>query len=429
MSDSTQHRNDGLALRTYIKFSNKAAPLLQRVLKRRLAKGKEDPVRYTEKLSITDVTRPDGELIWMHGVGLGEVLALRGLIQAIANKQPEINFLVTSSTRASAEVFNSNKPDNTIHQFLPIDTKPQITSFLDHWQPDLSLWAEQDLWPALVFHTHTRSIPLVLLNARMNTKSYRSRARLSSLYKDLYSRFEWISAQDANTAENMNKLGANATVGGSLKTATVALTDNVEIRESFERDLNSRTCWLVASSHQQDEALALQAHVKLLVHQPDALLIIAPRIIDRKAEIITAIEANNLKVSSRSNNEPVQQCNVYLADSFGEMGLWYRLCACAFIGGSMSDVQGHNPWEAAVLGCAIVHGPNTENFQHDYQTLQQHNAATRVTNADQLLQALTDTQRINRTASRAKQLVHSNSSNVTTLANRVLDTLASHKAA
>lgn len=393
------------------------------ILNRRLSRGKEHPQRYKEKLAITSTPRPAGTLLWMHGVGLGEVLALRGLIEAIHCHRPDINFLITSSTKTSAEVFAANLPVSTTHQFLPVDSTPQIKTFLNHWQPDLSVWAEQDLWPAMVCHTHQQSIPLVLLNARMNKKSYRSRARLKSLYADLYKRFAWISAQDDLTATHMASLGAEVTVGGSLKTASVPLHDNTDKRETFENNINGRPCWLLASSHREDEALALKAHHLLQQQHPDALLIIAPRVIDRKEEIAESARATGFTTACRSDIQSAADCDVYIADTFGEMGIWYRICRCAFIGGSMNDVQGHNPWEAAVLGCAVIHGPNTANFQSDYDTLQQHNAATRVTHESQLLQTLTDTQRTVSTARNARLLAQNNNQQVKVLANRLIQTL------
>ena len=392
-------------------------------LKRRLKNGKEHPQRYTEKLGEVSAARPPGPLIWLHGVGLGEVLALRGLIRSINTRKPDINFLVTSSTRTSAEVFCNNLPVNTTHQFLPADSKPFIKKFLDHWQPNLSVWVEQDLWPALVYHTHARSIPLVLLNARMNEKSYRARARLKSLFGDLYKRFEWISAQDNQTTAHMQSLGANVTTGGSLKTVSVPLHDHTTERHEFEQAIDGRQCWLLASSHAEDEALALKTHSKLVQQQPDALLIIAPRVIERKSEIIETAIAHGMKVACRSDNQSPSQCNVYIADTFGEMGIWYRVSPCAFIGGSMSHIQGHNPWEAAVLGCAIVHGPNTENFLSDYQLLKQHHAATCISHEKQLLQIITDPQRIKTTSENAMRLTQSNNQQVELLADRLIETL------
>lgn len=421
---------DGLALRSYLLLSRITPPLMRVVLKRRLKRNKEHPTRYTEKLGITSDLRPAGTLVWMHGVGLGEVLALRGLIVSLHKKNSDLSFLVTSSTKVSAEVFSSNMTPNTIHQFLPLDAMSYVTKFLNHWQPDISVWAEQDLWPAMVVKTHQRNIPLIIVNARMNEKAYQSRARLGSLYADLYKRFNSISAQDQSTAKHMNQLGARATVGGSLKTAATPLADNPDKRIEFSKCIAHRQCWLLASSHHEDEALAISAHKTLTLRHPTALLIIAPRLTNRHHEIIGQCNKYNMNVATRSTDEPLQaHHNIYLADTFGEMGIWYRLVRAAFIGGSMSPVQGHNPWEAVALNCTVIHGPNVDNFSSDYATLQQHAAAICVTNKEQLLTTLEDNAGLQQACTNAKNLIAMQHSTISAIADQLIADLPNHRAA
>lgn len=381
-------RQDGLALRCYLAFSNFSEPLYRIGLRRRLKRSREDPLRYREKLGYTARHRPEGRLIWLHGVGLGEVLALRSLIDALDAKQAHLSFLVTSSTNTSAGVFEKNCPPNTIHQFLPVDAPGPIGRFLDHWQPEVSVWAEQDLWPALVYYTHKRRIPLAIVNARMNATSYRSRARAARLYKDLYTRFEFISAQDDNTAAHMQLLGARVTTGGSLKAAAIPLDDPVAARTKIELQLKHRLLWLAASSHRADETLALQAHQQLLKAEPEALLIIAPRFPNRTNEINDLCDRFGLRTAVRSRDDSPDNAQAYIADTFGEMGLWYRICCCALIGGTNSTIEGHNPWEAAALNCAITHGPNTANFNPDYQSLAKHHAAQQISSAADIFSVL-----------------------------------------
>lgn len=411
---------DGLALRSYLLFSNIAEPLYRFGIKRRLKRDKENPDRYQEKFGLIDIQRPAGTVIWMHGVGLGEVLALRSLIAALQQQRNELFFLVTSSTRASADVFAANQPAHSVHQFLPVDARLPVNRFLDHWRPDLSVWAEQDLWPALVYHTHQRDIPLALVNARMNYHSYRSRARVRSLYQNLFQRFKWISAQDRETAEHMRKLGASVTVGGSLKASVTPLSDPVDLRIEFTRQVMGRYLWLLASSHREDETLAMEAHRQLLQHHPDALLIIAPRYIQRKDDIASQCNESGLTASIRSDSADPGNSQVYVADTFGEMGLWYRVCQVAFIGGSNSTVQGHNPWEAAALHCAVMHGPNTDNFRLDYQELTDHNAATCIENCDQIVDALLNPSLQKKQATNAHALAIQNNNKIKSLAATLL---------
>ncbi|UYV37502.1 3-deoxy-D-manno-octulosonic acid transferase [Rhodobacteraceae bacterium D3-12] len=393
-------RPAGLALRGWLALSWLLQPLLPRHLKKRLKRGKEHPTRWREKLGHPSAARPDGQLIWMHAVGLGEALALRGLIARMQAQTKGLNFLVTSSTRASAEVFTRNLPPNTIHQFAPLDAPGPARRFLAHWQPDLSIWAEQELWPGLVYRTDRAAIPLALVNARMNDAAFERRARGAALYRDILPRFALISAQDAKTADHLATLGAPMVqTHGSLKPASPALTDAPADRAALMDTLNARPVWLAASTHPEDEALCIAAHATLLQTRPDALLVLVPRLPERAADILTTLQSADLTTARHSTNEPItSETQIYLADTFGELGLFYRLAHAAFIGGTMNDTEGHNPWEAARLGCAILHGPRTANFAADYAALDAANAAQLADQPDTLAAALTDPALVGQTA-------------------------------
>ena len=392
MADSHQMPKTGALLRAYLLAVRGLGPLLPGYLRRRLKRGKEDPARWREKLGMASLPRPAGPLVWLHAVGLGEVMALRGLIAAMGQARPECSFLVTSSARSSALAFGGNMPPRTQHQFLPLDAPGPVARFLTHWQPDLSVWAEQDLWPGLVVATHQRGIPLALINARMNARAFGARARFRSLYADLYARFAHISAQDTDTARHLLALGATfVTVTGSLKAGAGPLVDQPEAREVLTTAMNGRKPWFAASTHAADEALAIAAQVQLFAEDPSHLLIIAPRDPPRWDSIMASCNAVGLSVAIRSQGaRPGPKDAVYLADTFGEMGLWYRLCPVALIGGGLGGTGGHNPWEAAHLGCGVLHGPNVANFTADYAALHGVGGATLVSDAMTLAVAVQD---------------------------------------
>ena len=351
----------------------RAIPLVApTILKRRLARGKDLPDRWREKLGEPSLPRPEGPLIWLHAVGLGETLALRGLIAALAEQAPQAEFLVTSTTRASAEVMAANLPPRTRHQFLPLDAPAYLARFLDHWRPSLSVWAEQDLWPGAVTATATRGIPLALVNARMNAEAYARRCRWTGLYADLFARFRLITAQDDATARHLQALGAKSvSVTGSLKAAAPPLSADPRKLAEAREALTGRNPVLLASSHAEDEFVALSA---LRAAHPRPLLFIAPRDPHRGAEIATRVAEHGLTATRRSAGQR-PTADVWIVDTFGEMGLWYRLCATTLIGGTFGPTEGHNPWEPAALGSAILHGPRTANFAADYTALHQAGAA------------------------------------------------------
>ena len=344
-------------------------------LRRRLARGREDPDRWREKLGEASVARPPGRLVWLHGVGVGEVMALRGLVLAMAEAAPDLNFLITSTARSSGQVIAANLPPRTLHQYLPLDAPAFAARFLDHWRPDLSVWAEQDLWPGLVTATHRRGIPLALVNARMNAQAFGRRRRGRGVLSAVYARFSMIAAQDDDTLRHLAALGARGgRVTGSLKAAAPVLSvieaDLATMRAAVAR----RKVWLAASTHAEDEVVALAAHRALVAQDADWLLVLVPRVPDRRAEIMAAVQAAGLRVTVRSQGQSPGG-DVYLADTFGELGLWYRLCPVTLMGGTFGPVEGHNPWEPAALGSAILHGPRVANFAADYAELDRVGAA------------------------------------------------------
>ncbi len=406
----------GLAARAYLAASPLIGLLAPMILRKRLRKGREDPLRWREKLGEPGLARPEGRLIWLHAVGIGEVMALRGFIAALSRLDPQASFLITSSARSSAQVIAGNLPERTFHQYLPLDTPVFLARFLDHWRPSLSIWAEQDLWPGAVLACQKRGIPLALINARMDAASFRKRNKIKSLFADLYAGFDLVSAQDPETASHLRQLGALAVQqDGSLKSAAPALNVDPAALAQMQNALAGRRLWVAASTHAEDEAVALAAQSRLWAQDPRWLLILVPRLPARAGQIATAL--STLRRSQGAMPGP--QTAVYLADSFGELGLWYRLAPIALIGGSFGPVEGHNPWEAAALGAAILHGPRVAHFRADYAQLAASKAARQVT-AEVLCDALLDPE-LPGLSVRAMELSRAARDRLDPLARQVLD--------
>lgn len=406
----------GFALRLYLGASYLFAPLSKRILRKRLARGKEHPTRWAEKQARLLAPRPKGPLIWLHAVGLGEVLSLRGLIARMATQRPDVSFLVTSTTRASAEVFGRNLPPRTIHQFLPIDAPRYRQRFLDHFRPDLCIWAEQDLWPGFVSDAARRGVPQAVVAARMNDASFQGHRKARGLYRDLYQAMALVTAQDQITADHLTQLGATVAVTGSLKPAAPTLNHDEAAFETLRKHCAHRFVWAVAPSHPADEAIATQAHHVLRETHPDALLIIAPRFPDRRDTF-----AQDIARKSKSEL-PAPHDPFWLCDTFGDLGLIYRLAQAVLIGGTNDTTQGHNPWEAAALQTAVFHGPFTENFRSDFATLDDQGGAVQVTSAAELAHLLS-TDDLNARAARASACIDSASAQTDRLATDLLGLL------
>jgi 3-deoxy-D-manno-octulosonic-acid transferase len=383
----------GSALSAYLAATHLAAPFARRHLQGRLARGKEDPDRWHEKRGVPSAARPPGPLAWLHAVGVGEVLALPGLARALRAARPDLSILITSSSRTSAEALAPNLPEGAIHQFLPLDIPRWRRRFLDHWRPDLSVWAERDLWPGFLDDLARRGIPTALVNARMDAASARQKARASGLFNDLYSRFALIETQDEATARHIAGFGippARIAVTGSLKTAAAPLADRPE-RPAVESALAGRRVWLAASTHAGEEAAVAEAHRMILAEDPGACLILAPRNPAEAEAATRGLQRHGIDATLLPpGNLPPRPAQAYVVDRIGQLGLWYRVAPAAFVGGSLDDTGGHNPWEPARLDCAILHGPNTWNFAADYAALAEAGAARAVTDAASLAAAVLD---------------------------------------
>lgn len=367
-------------------------PVMRAVLKRRIRQGKDDPARAGEKLGQPTVPRPDGPIVWVHAVGLGEVLALRPLIDALQVARPGLTVLVTSTARSSAQVIGRNLPPGALHQMLPLDGPDFMRRFLDYWQPALSVWSEQDLWPGAISDTAARGIPLAYVNARMNAASLASRARLAGLYRDMLRRFDLVCAQDAESAAHLRLLGADAVAEmRSLKPAAPPLRVDESELERLRHELAGRRVWVAASTHAADEGVVIAAQQRLWAVDPAWLLILTPRLPTRADEIAAALEAAGLGFVQRSRGGAIgPETAVLLADSFGELGLWYRLAESAFVGGSLGGAGGHNPWEAICLGVPVISGPDTANFRADYAELAALGLARQIPSGGAAAQQLAD---------------------------------------
>lgn len=382
----------GGLLRAYCALGSLAGPLAPAALRLRLLRGREHPQRWREKLGRTDAARPEGNLVWLHGVGMGEVLALRGLIAVLASRDANLSFLVTSMSRDSAVPLARNLPPRTVHQYLPLDCKSFVARFLDHWRPDLSVWSEQDIWPCMVREAHARKIPLAYVSARIRARSYARRRKARSLYRDVLSRFGLVLAQEDESARHLEGLGAPGKVDtcSPLKASCPPLADDPGLSSQMKKAVAGRFAWLAASTHEADEQVALEAQQKLAEKDRGALLVLAPRDPKRGESILKACEKMGMPASLRSKSMPAPRDLVFVADSFGEMGTWFRIAKAALIGGTFGDVGGHNPWEAAQLGCAVLHGPNVDNFRPDFAAFASADAARKVASAEDVADALSD---------------------------------------
>lgn len=341
-------------------------PFAPALLRRRAAAGKEDPARLSERLGRADRARPEGPLVWLHGVSVGESLSLLPLIEALNARAPETQILVTSGTRTSAELLARRLPPGVIHQYAPVDGPRTVARFLDHWRPDLGVFVESELWPNMILAARRRGVRLALVSARMTEASARGWTRVPAGARTLLSAFDLVLPQEAETADRLSRLGAQVGPFLSLKLAGGPLPCDMGELERLRAAIGERPVILAASTHPGEEEIIARA---FQAADRDALLVIAPRHPDRAAEIAASLTAQGFHVTRRSDGSPPGK-GIYLADTLGEMGLFFRLARAAIMGGSfLPGVGGHNPLEPARLGIAAVTGPHAFNARAVYDEM------------------------------------------------------------
>ncbi len=378
------------ALSLWLLATGLLAPIGPMILRRRLARGKEDPARWPEKLGRIALPRPDGNLIWLHAVSVGEGLSVLPLLRALTAR-PGVTVLLTCTTVTAMGLMQARVPDRVIVQYLPLDLPGPVARFLDHWRPDVAVMVESEFWPRLIHATHARGVPLILANARMSDRSAERWRRMRGLARAILGRFTLLTAPDAGMAARLKGLGADPArviVTGTLKRAAERLPVDPAALAQLRGVIGGRPLWLAASTHAGEEVAVAEAHRILCKGRPDALLILAPRHPARAAEIAEILDKAGLTHTWRSRGA-APEAQVYLADTLGEMGLWFDLCPVSFIGGSLvPGIGGHNAYEPALHGSAILHGPHVGNFADLYARLDAAGGAQPVADAAALAAVL-----------------------------------------
>jgi 3-deoxy-D-manno-octulosonic-acid transferase len=377
-----------MTLRLYRKLSFAMVPLAPALIKRRLKLGKEDPARIGERRGVSDDVRPHGPLIWIHGASVGEVLAAAALIEKL--RALDIRILLTSGTVTSAAIVARRFPSDIIHQYVPYDSPRYVARFLDHWRPSLALFIESDLWPNLILSSAARRLPMVLINGRMSPRSFPRWRRVYGTISALLEKFDICLAQSEVDAERFAALGSrNVVTTGNLKLDLAAPPADSLKLERLISVTRGRPVIVAASTHPGEEEVLIETHRTLSGFFPSLLTIIVPRHPDRGAAVARMIAASGLKPALRSREDlPSAATDVYVADTLGELGLFYRLAPTVFMGGSLVEHGGQNPIEAVKLGASIVHGPHVFNFSDVYAALDGAGGARRAETREALVKQL-----------------------------------------
>ncbi len=372
-------------VKLYFFFSLLLDPIYFFYQKIAVLRKKEDSARFAERWVDKSIVRPAGSLIWLHVASVGEALSALPLIEKILDDIPQSNVLVTSTTKTSAEMLKEYTSDRLIHQMSPYDTFFVSKRFLNHWKPDLACRVESEIWPRILFELKKRQVPNYLLNARFSSNSISRMKKNLTSSKYLLSLFDQVHVPEKSTEKFLLDIGLkseNVLKTGFLKDSRSGLRCDEAAFEEFSQVISKRNVWLAASTHKGEDETVLKAHKQL-----DGILIIVPRHTERASEIERLASSMGFVCQIRSETPDLkEETEVYVADTMGEMGIWYSLVKIAFIGGSLVERGGHNPGEAAQLGVVSLHGPHIYNTSAKYRQLQSEGVSYEVNNAEDIVE-------------------------------------------
>jgi len=404
-------------------------PIAHFVVLRKLKKQSISKTRIAERLGYASIPRPPGKLIWFHSASIGESLAILPLIEEILKYQPRIKCLITSNTVSSASVVSGRVLTNCVHQFAPIDTPRVLERFLLHWKPIVGIFAESEIWPNMLDAATSNNVRLGLINVQFSKKSIRGWEKVPRTCKFLINKFELIVARNSTGLKNLEKLGAcpkklRQTI--NLKAVAETLPVNALEFDNLSNQIGNRPIWVAGSIHSGEDKILLKSQSILAKYFPNLCLILAPRYPDLKRKIVSQLSKSDLKFSVRSEAQPISpQTQVYVADTIGEMGLWYKLAPIVFLGGSLLEtLNGHNPYEPSKFSAAILTGVYHSNFSEVFDQMIKLGCAIEITNslslANSVSKLLKNPQEVRRMGRIAFEFSKEGSKSLTELRNEIL---------
>ena len=352
----------------------------------RIIKKKEDKKRFKEKFCFFSHKRKKGKLIWFHGSSVGEILSIIPLLEKLENNSKIETILITSSTLSSSKVLSRFKFKKIIHQFFPVDTNFLSKKFLDYWKPSLAIFIESEIWPKMIINIKKKSIPLILLNARITKKSFKRWKSISFSLK-LFKIFNLCLPQNYETQKYLHLLGVKKIkMLGNLKFSETELGNQNKLKINQKEYFNKKKIWCGSSTHDTEEMMCALTHKKLKLKYKNLLTIIIPRHIQRTDKIKSQIKSLNLNIHIHSSKDKIKNnTDIYLVDTYGDTKNFFKICKTVFLGGSIIKHGGQNPLEASRYGCETIHGPNINNFTEIYKLLEKIKLSFKIKNTEQLI--------------------------------------------
>ena len=350
----------------------------------RMFNGKEDPIRFKEKLCIYS-KKNNLNSIWFHAVSVGELMSILPILNILEKNKQIDQIIVTSSTISSAKIFEKQKFKKIVHRYFPIDANFLNKKFINYWKPKAASFVDSEIWPNMFKNLKKSNIPVILLNARITKKSFKRWFLIKNFSNLVFKNISLALPSNTETKNFLKKLGANKIKFiGNLKYYGLSKINNNK-KNILKNKFKNFKVWCAASTHEGEEILISNVHKNLKKNQKNLLTIIIPRHIDRVEKIIELMNKNQLEVIRHSSNKNINKnTDIYLVDTYGEASNFYDLSNVCFMGGSIINHGGQNPLEPARLGNYILNGPNIGNFKEIYEFLSKNNMSITTSNIDKI---------------------------------------------
>ncbi len=352
--------------------------------------SKETSQSVFEKFFFLKKHRPNGKLIWINGVSIGEAKSGLTIAKEFLVNKPNCNILFSTSTISAYREMLKQK-EHLILVYLPIDLRFLIKRFVKYWKPDLTIFMESEIWPNIINELHNKKLRFTIVNGRMSDKSFFWWKSLNFFTRPMFSKISSCTTQDEISKNRFKKLGVkNVDCSSNIKFLSNKLSFEKKDHISLKKKLGKKTVITFFSTHKNEEMIIIDCFDVLSKTFKNLLFIIIPRHLKNSYGIEKNLKKKKYSYGIRSLKENlIKKHNFYIADTFGELGLFFSLSKISIVGGSFSDRGGHNPIEASYFNCAVIFGPNMKNFIEIKKKIIQTNSGFQVNNSYDLADKIT----------------------------------------
>ncbi|MDC0233477.1 3-deoxy-D-manno-octulosonic acid transferase [Candidatus Pelagibacter sp.] len=346
-----------------------------------MLKKKENLSRFKEKFCFFTKKKTKGKLIWFHGASVGEIQSIIPILEKLEKENKIKTVLITSNTLSSSKIVAKFKFKKIIHQFFPIDTNYFSSKFIKYWKPSAAYFIDSEIWPNTIINLKKRKIPIMLINGRITSKTFKKWKMLPNFSKYIFRQIDKCLPASKKSENFLQKLGVlNIKFIGNLKFSQ-SENEKSKVNKKLNKFINSRKTWCASSTHYSEEKFCGLIHKKLKKKYKNLLTIIIPRHIHRIKLIEDELNELGLKTQTHLPFKKINKnIDIYLVNSYGQTKSFFNTCKTVFLGGSIINHGGQNPLEATRYGCNILHGPNVDNFKEIYEFLRKNKISSEVKN-------------------------------------------------